>query len=283
MDDVDRLVSELAARGVTTSFEPARDYGRQLAILSNVDQQRLFCVAVREEATFILGFRGFFRLRAGTDTVSAIADLAVASAIPPFVLDVEAFSLEEASCSCWLEAGLGRRILQEQEDGWQRLNSAESERLWSTFFDRHRSPLSAEQREWPSFVEPHPFVTWSTSEATELSACVPHEFERLEYAARQQVLKALLDSPLETGFLYVVDPNHVGYILRPQVAAWAPVDRWPVSVIPIHNFVLYIDPSLTTGMFCHPREQSLCAFGAAFAGTIRRHQTCLGKILRASD
>ncbi|MFO0881260.1 MAG: DUF2716 domain-containing protein [Gemmataceae bacterium] len=181
-------------------------------------------------------------------------------------------------------AGCRRRASVERvEGGWTPIADAENEELWATFTTRFSFRRSVSRSEGPAIKEPAPFVTWSVSGVRELYAMDAQQFRAIEWRSREQLLQALVGLGNLVGRMYALDLNHAGHSFDPNVVAHRSVDKWPVPLIPIHNYSLFVDPTFSVGLFSDPWEESICVFGESLVEQLVRNPLpCFGDVIRSS-
>jgi hypothetical protein len=287
MNELESLRSQLDIQGVFTAVELALDGGSQLTVVVPAEEEprRAFSVALRPEGAFLLGFRGMFRLvnpAEAVETIVRLADRVVSQ--PDHVFDPGEFSLEAYPYQKWLDDGKQRASTERVEGGWTPIPDAENEELWATFTTRFSFRRSVSRSEGPAITEPTPFVTWSVSGVRELYSMDAQQFRTIEWRSREQLLQALIGLGNLVGRMYALDLNHAGYSFNPNVIAQRGVDKWPVPVIPIHNYSLFVNPAFSVGLFDHPWEESICVFGESLVGQLVRNPLpCFGDVIRSSD
>jgi len=287
MDELDSLRTQLNAREVTTAVELAMDGGSQLTVVIPADQKprRLFSVAFRSEGFFLLGFRGAFRLDSRTNTVDTIARLAERVVNQPdFVFDPDEFSFERYSYQRWVDDGRQREAKELTESGWTPVPDTKNDELWATFTTRFSFRRSVSRSEGLAIKETVPFVMWSVSGVRELYAKDAQQFRTVEWRSRDRLLQALVGLGNFAGRMYALDLNHAGHSFDPSVIAHHGVDKWPVPLIPIHNYSLFVDPSFSVGLLGHPWDESIYVFGEPLVEQFARNPLpCFGDVIRSSD
>jgi hypothetical protein len=245
--------------------------------------RRAFSVAFRPEGVFLLGFRGMFRLDRHADvaeTIVRLADRFVSQ--PVLALDPREFSLEPYPYQQWLDDGRQRASVERVENGWVEIPDVENEELWATFTTRFAFRRSVSPDEGPAIQEPVPSVTWSLSGVREVYATDAQQFRAVERRSREQLIQVLLGIGLKAP-MYALELNHAGYAFDPSVVSHRSVDKWPVPLIPIHNYSLFVDPALSLGLFGQPWEGSICVFGDLLVERLARNPlACFGDVIRSS-
>jgi hypothetical protein len=286
MDELELLRSNLDTQGVATAVELAPDGGCQLTVVVPAEKkpQRAFSVALRPEGAFLLGFRGAFRLIGHADMADVVARLAHHVMNEPNRAFMPGeYSFEQYPYQKWLDDGRQRDAADLTENGWNLLSDAASEELWASFATRFSFRRSVSRSEWPAITEPTPFVTWSVSGVRELYSMDAQQYRTIEWRSREQLLQALIGLGNLVGRMYALDLNHAGYSFDPNVIAQRGVDKWPVPLIPIHNYSLFVDPAFSVGLFDHPWEESICVFGESLVGQLVRNPLpCFGDVIRSS-
>ncbi len=264
MTDLQLLHSELHNRGITTDIETALDGGSQLAVVISPggELKRAFSVAPRPEGVFILGFRGCFRLDDSANPAELISRLSVqvvnqGDAVP----DLKTFSLQPYSYRKWLDDGWQRVLEEQKAAGWSQITDEENEQLWETFTTRFSFRRSMSPEGWPAIKEPSPSMTWSVQAIRKTYESDSELFNCIEHRSREQLLLALDRLGAGVGRMYALHLNHAGYSFEPTTVARRGLCLWPVPIIPVHNYSLFIDPTFLVGILGHPWEASICVFG----------------------
>ena len=142
--------------------------------------------------------------------------------------------------------------------GWRRLTDAEYDSVWDRFYSTFDFHPSVDRENWPGIREPHPSTTYA----------IDHAFGD---ADRYDVLQADLASRLMAAFrrccspgyaLYALDWQHTCYRLEPhQHPDGLSPFAWPVPSLPDGDYYIFLADDLRFGVFGHPWEQTMCAFG----------------------
>ncbi|MEZ6139884.1 MAG: DUF2716 domain-containing protein [Zavarzinella sp.] len=287
MENLENLSSQLSARGVNTTVELALDCGRQLTILIMADGEckRGFSIALRPEGVFILGFRGCFLLEDHADVAESIARLANRAVQSGFIgEDLGRFSLKPYSYKKWIDDGQIRASMEREAGGWLQISDVQNEQLWAEFTTRFSFRSSISPDSWPAIVEPYPHVTWSVSGMQKTYELDAEQFCAVERLSREQLLRAFCAIRALGDTVYVLDLNHDGYSFKPIITVSTGMDTWPISIIPVHNYSLFVDPTFSIGLFSHPWEASICVFGELLVKQMGvTPLACFGAVIRSSN
>ncbi|WP_018352807.1 DUF2716 domain-containing protein [Longispora albida] len=118
--------------------------------------------------------------------------------------------------------------------------------IWAAFATRYAFRPSVVR--FPGISEPAASVTW------DLTALESRP--ELDRAGRITMIRSV---PEGQG-LYVLDWQHPCFWLDP---ARTPPRDWPLGVYPDGDYYIHITQDLSAGLFGHPWEKTLCAFGDA--------------------
>ena len=265
MTNMQSLRSHLQAHGLFADIELALDGGEQLTvkIVTAKESKRAFSAAIRPEGVFILGFRGCFRLDDSADVVETLLRLAAKAAQSSEIGDDSGIlSLQPYPYRKWLADGRLRVSTEREAEGWMQLPDNENRQLWTDFTKHFSFRMGLSPTEWPAIVEPSPFMTWSVSSLQRIYESDPEQFFQTERLSRGQLIRAFGAITPAVDRFYALDLNHDGYSFDPTVVAQSGMTAWPVRIIPIHNYSVFIDPTFSVGLFGHPWEASICVFGA---------------------
>ncbi len=137
---------------------------------------------------------------------------------------------------------------------WQELSPAEENGVW----DRFQASFGFAPRVGgqATIREPTPSLTWS----------IAHVFgdqrDWLEDDLHIRVLDAFRRCLPRDGKLYALDWQHPCYWLWPhRVVDASRWDAWKVPVLPDGDYYVFLAEDFCFGLFGHPWEQTLCAFG----------------------
>lgn len=282
IDNLQTLRSSIQGRGIATDVEFASDGGRQLTVLAmvNGELKRALSIAPRPEGVIILGFRGCFRLDDHADVVETIIRLAdrmlKRSDTSQDLEGVQPYPFER-----WLDDGRRRVAAEREAGGWSQLAHARNRTLWEEFTERFAFRRSITLDGWPAIKEIDPSVTWTVTTVQEMYDSDREHFVALERQSREQLIctfEAVGDR------MYALDLNHDGYSFVPGTVARLGMDVWPIRVIPVHNYSLFIDPSFSFGLLAHPWEASICVFGHPLVNQlVLSPLACFGEVIRSSS
>lgn len=289
MDDLRSLRIQLNSIGVaTTDTELAVDDGTQITILRSFGgkQRRAFCIALRPEGAFILGFYGCFRLEEHGDLVSTVATLASNVTILPdstigVSLDFSTLPIQPYSYRQWFDDGKRRTDTKLQESGWSVLPDVQDKTLWTSVCERLSFQTSTNPQERWTIREPTPSATWSVKGVRTLHDTDTQRFAELDRDSKNAFLRLLIDIGASASTIYALDLNHRGFSFDPNVVAQSGHDSWPVTLIPLYNYSTFVDGELAFGLFGHPWEEVVCVFGASLVDRLLAMPLpCFGEMLR---
>jgi hypothetical protein len=215
------------------------------------------------------------------ETIFRLVDRAISH--PDRGLEPEGLSLESYSYQKWLNDGRKRASAVWADRGWTAIPDKENEELWVTFSTRFSFNRSVSMSAGPAIIEPIPYATWSVSSVQKLYATARQQFRATERQSRQQLLQILVRLEKLVGQMYALDLNHAGFSLTPNMVSLHGVENWPVPLIPVHNYSLFVAPSFSFGVFCNPWEASICIFGTPLTERVLQEPLgCFGMLIRSS-
>jgi len=137
-------------------------------------------------------------------------------------------------------------------DAWQELSASEEDVAW----ERVASAFGFPQR--TAIRAPTPSRTWPIAHA------FGDQRDHLEEDLDIKVLAAFRRCLRPDHKLYALDWQHPCYWFWPhrftEAATW---EAWKVPVLPDGDYYIFLAEDLAFGLFGHPWEQALCAFGDA--------------------
>lgn len=153
-------------------------------------------------------------------------------------------------------------------NAWQELSAVEYDAVWARFVSAFAFRPSVAR--WPAIRELIPSVTWSIAPA------FGPERERLEDDLNAKVLTAFKRCTRPDQRLYALDWQHPGYWLWPHRFTDAMVwDAWKVPVLPDGDYYIFLSEDFAVGLFGHPWEQTLCAFGPTLLAALEDERPAL--------
>ena len=126
--------------------------------------------------------------------------------------------------------------------------------MWGRFERAFNFRPSVRPADSPGIDEPPPSVTFALPRVgSQKRLPADAEIADLESAT----LAAFRACTPPRGRLYALDWQHESFWLQPH----APFTDWRVPVLPDGDYSVFLAPDLSWGLFGHPWEWTLCAFG----------------------
>ncbi len=135
-------------------------------------------------------------------------------------------------------------------DNWIKLNGIEYNGIWDRFYEIFNFNPSIYKRNWPSFKEPSPFITYDISNNYDDS--VLDEWYEIS-------LKVMKECTGEEEFIYALDWQHESYLFNPHLDK--PIGRWTIEPFPDGDYYIFLPKDFRWGILTHPWEETICIFG----------------------
>lgn len=258
----------LGMRGLRSVIEPAIDQGTQLTVVCPVDQgeQRVFSLAKRDSGWFLLGLEGLYRI-GRDDQLLELCDEVVAlwrinPSLGPRSIEIErAFVLERVDLRRWREEGEDAYQEELQKRGWILLSDEDMHNAWTEFARRFSFHRATTASGWPGIDEPMASTTWDVTSLFELYEADRPAFQAVENSLRTTLASALKTCTSPGDGVFALNLNHSCYRFDPHRDPEPEVLSWPISVISVGNYHVFLTEDFASGIFGHPWECSLCCFG----------------------
>jgi hypothetical protein len=150
-------------------------------------------------------------------------------------------------------------------EGWISLSDVEYENVWDRFQSEFAFRPSVHSKDWPSILEPQGSVTYA----------IGHCFSD---AGRYASLLRDLDSKLLQVFrsatppsdrIYALDWQHECFTYSPHEDPKLKEDGGSiVPFFPDGDYYIHTSQNFSYGIFGHPWEQTMCAFGSKFVAAL---------------
>ncbi len=150
---------------------------------------------------------------------------------------------------------------------WQKLNTAEYDKVWDEFENKFNFKPSPKEEKWPSINEPTPSKTWSISGY--------YDLDDSESEDKQDELCVLTASAFKKvssdDWIYALDWQHTCYkvYLNAQLLE-SKSSEWRIPIIPDGDYSIFLTSDLKCGVFAHPWEETICVFGKEFLETVEQ-------------
>jgi hypothetical protein len=135
-------------------------------------------------------------------------------------------------------------------DNWMKLNDKEYDEIWTKVYETFSFKPSIYKRNWPSFKEPSPFITFDISDNYDDN--ILDEW----YEIASKVIKECTDVE---EYIYALDWQHESYLYNPHIER--PGDRRNIEPFPDGDYYLFLPKDISWGILTHPWEETICIFG----------------------
>jgi hypothetical protein len=153
------------------------------------------------------------------------------------------------------------------KDAWIELPHHKGDRLWDRFTSAFRFNPSVYPRDWPSFVEPAPSLTWDVGHL--LREFQPWTDDRTT-PYNLALLAALRAHVGEDEPVFALDWQHAEWEFYPHRLRKPDVVRnWLIPALPSGEYHLFVTDDFRLGSLGHPWEQTVCVFGEGFVESYR--------------
>lgn len=149
------------------------------------------------------------------------------------------------------------------ESAWIELGTAENGVIWDGFDERFAFRASTDPEKWPAIDEPAPSITFDLS----VIADGPRRGAAYD-AINAEALRCFVWALPEVDEWIALDWQHPGYRFRPSVLAMTWSQTWQIPVYPDGDYFTFFVPDMSSGVFGHPWEETLCVFGTPLVTTL---------------
>lgn len=144
---------------------------------------------------------------------------------------------------------------------------------WAYLDDRLAFRPRVAPDHWPGIVEPYPSITYAIGHIYSGDAV---EATQLEDDLAQKTLVAFRSCTDAHHWLYAFDWQHMCYQFYPHQPFHADgVGAWPVPVLPIGDYDIFLAQDFSFGIFGHPWEKTMCVFGQRLLNAFAQAQPIL--------
>ena len=158
---------------------------------------------------------------------------------------------------------------------WIPLNEIEYAYVWEKFNKHLKFNPSINKKDWPSFKEPKPFITYDISPAFRFPNMI-NDFDK-------NVIKALQECISDGEYIYALDWQHECYWYNPYLES--PCNNFgdqPIPFFPNGDYYCFLQKDFEWGLLGHPWEQTICIFGNQLINATTNHKPQMfDKILRS--
>ena len=147
-------------------------------------------------------------------------------------------------------------------NGWTTLSWSEQNDVWDRFYRDFTFRPSVHREHFPGIDEPSPSETFGLPRAgAEIRLPSAEETRELEAAT----LAAFRACTPPGGRIYALDWQHECFWLDPHACS-----EWRIPIVPDGDYSIFLSRDFSWGLFCHPWEWTICAFGAPLLAAIGR-------------
>jgi hypothetical protein len=144
-------------------------------------------------------------------------------------------------------------------DNWIELNDNEYSEVWNRVCKSFNFRPSVHKKDWPSFQEPAPFITYDISKISKYEDCIVNEWN--EIALR--VMKECTD---EDELIYILDWSHQFYLFNPHSS------KTKIWCYPDGDYYIFLPKDFRWGILTHPWEKTICIFGEELLSCFRKYK-----------
>ena len=145
-------------------------------------------------------------------------------------------------------------------DYWINLNDSEYKEMWDRFYKKFNFNPSTDRKDFPSFKEPSPFITYDISNNYEVSTI--DEWYKI-------VLKVLKECTGKEEFIYALDWQHDSFLYNPHFQNEE--DSWVIEPFPNGDYYIFIPNDMRWGILTQPWEETICIYGKDLIDSFSRH------------
>jgi hypothetical protein len=148
-------------------------------------------------------------------------------------------------------------------DAWVELAHSEYNRVWDRFYRDFEFRPSIYPEDFPGIREPVPSVTYALPRVDgEIRLPTPGDTDDLHAA----MLAAFRTCTPSGGRIYALDWQHTSYYLAPRAA----FEEWLIPILPDGDYYIFLAQDFSWGMFGHPWEWTICAFGTPLFAALKQ-------------
>jgi hypothetical protein len=145
------------------------------------------------------------------------------------------------------------------KDAWIPLPPYRADRVWDDFVRDFAFKPSVYERDWPSFLEPAPSITWDISDLVDaFNPWLDPEAAPYNLALWKALRRCLPDDEP----VLALDWQHASYDFHPHRFRKPEVTRnWCIPALPASEYHLFVTADHRLGSLGHPWAKTLCIFG----------------------
>jgi hypothetical protein len=150
------------------------------------------------------------------------------------------------------------------KDAWISLPHHRADRVWDRFVEDFEFKPSVYERDWPSFLEPAPSITWEIGDLLD-DFNTWNDPEATPY--NLALWKALCACLPEYEPIHALDWQHATYEFYPHRLREPELPKnWCIPALPSGEYHLFVARDHRLGSLGHPWAKTLCIFGEGFVG-----------------
>lgn len=156
---------------------------------------------------------------------------------------------------------------------WISLKGKDYDKVWDRFYEEFQFRPSIYKKDWPSFRELKPFITYDISSV----------FRREEVADDfdDKLFESLKFCVEKKEYIYGLDWQHESFLYNPHLSI--PKGIWATPFFPDGDYYFHLNRNFEWGILSHPWEQSMCIFGDCLVACVKKNPpSVFKKILRQS-
>jgi hypothetical protein len=149
-----------------------------------------------------------------------------------------------------------------KRDAWIALPPYRSTRVWDRFDESFEFNPSIDERDWPTFLEPAPSITWDISDLLDtFNPWLDPQATPYNLA----LWRALCECLPEEEPVLALDWQHASYEFYPHRFRGAETPKsWCIPALPTSEYHLFVAEDHRLGSLGHPWAKTVCVFGAGF-------------------
>lgn len=145
---------------------------------------------------------------------------------------------------------------------WNSLGLTEYREVWDRFEQAFNFRPSVKPADFPGIDEPSPSVTFALPRVG-VQKRLPTGTEVADLESAMLAAFRACTSPQER--IYALDWHHDSFRLQPH----ASFEEWQVPMLPDGDYYIFLATDFSWGLFGHPWEWTMCAFGMPLLAALK--------------